>query len=120
MEELHAKATSVAAKFLERRGYEVLGTEIDTDAGIVDILAIDDNEDIVLVDVTVSASPSEGHHVSSLSRDQRERQAAYVLAGGMTEGRADCTVRFDEIALVVVNNNRGLLRHHINCLEKMD
>ena len=65
MEELHAKATSVAAKFLERRGYEVLGTEIDTDAGIVDILAIDDNEDIVLVDVTVSASPSEGHHLSS-------------------------------------------------------
>ena len=120
MEELHAKATSVAAKFLERRGYEVLGTGIDTDAGIVDILAIDDNEDIVLVDVTVSASPSEGHHASSLSRDQRERQAAYVLAGGLTEGRADRTVRFDEIALVVVNDNRGLLRHHINCLQKMD
>ena len=120
MEELHAKATSVAAKFLERRGYEVLGTEIDTDAGIVDILAIDDNEDFVLVDVTVSASPSEGHHASSLSRDQRERQAAYVLAGGLTEGRADCTVRFDEIALVVVKDNRGFLRHHINCLGTTD
>ena len=120
MEELHAKATSVAAKFLERRGYEVLGTEIDTDASIVDILAIDDNEDIVFVDVTVSASPSEGHHVSSLSRDQRERQAAYVLAGEVSEEYVDRSIRFDEIALVVVKDNRGFLRHHINCLQTMD
>lgn len=120
MEELHAKATSVAAKFLERRGYEVLGTEIDTDAGIVDILAIDDNEDIVLVDVTVSASPSEGHHDSSLSREQREQQAACLMAGELLSDRVDCMVRFDEISLVVVKNNRGFLRHHINCLGMID
>ena len=120
MEELHAKATSVAAKFLERRGYEVLGTEIDTDAGIVDILAIDDNEDIVLVDVTVSASPSEGHHVSSLSREQRECQVACLMAGELLTEHVDCTVRFDEISLVVVKDNRGFLRHHINCLGTMD
>lgn len=120
MEELHAKATSVAAKFLERRGYEVLGTEIDTDAGIVDILAIDDNEDIVLVDVTVSVSPSEGHHLSSLSREQREYQAACLMAGELLTEHVDCTVRFDEISLVVVKDNRGFLRHHINCLGTMD
>ncbi|WP_307980775.1 YraN family protein [uncultured Senegalimassilia sp.] len=114
MEELHAKATSVAAKFLERRGYEVLGTEIDTDAGIVDILAIDGNEDIVLVDVMISASVGEGHHESSLSRDQRERQAAFILAGEVSEEYVDHTIRFDEISLVVVKDNRGFLRHHIN------
>lgn len=120
MEELHAKATSVAAKFLERRDYEVLGTEIDTDAGIVDILAIDDNEDIVLVDVTVSASPSEGHHDSSLSRERREQQAACLMAGELLSDHVDRSIRFDEISLVVVKDNRGFLRHHINCLHEMD
>ena len=114
MEELHAKATSVAAKFLERRGYEVLGTEIDTDASIVDILAIDENGDIVLVDVTVSASLSEGHHLSSLSREQREGQAACLMAGELVTEYVNSAIRFDEISLVVVKDNRGFLRHHVN------
>ena len=68
----------------------------------------------------ISASVDEGHHESSLSRDQRERQAAYVLAGEVSEEYVDRSIRFDEISLVVVKDNRGFLRHHINCLHEMD
>lgn len=30
------------------------------------------------------------------------------------------TVRFDEVAMMVVKENRALLRHHINCFGEME
>ena len=42
------------------------------------------------------------------------------MAGELLTEHVDCTVRFDEISLVVVKDNRGFLRHHINCLGMMD
>lgn len=32
----------------------------------------------------------------------------------------DATVRFDEVAMMVVKENRALLRHHVNCFGEME
>lgn len=56
----------------------------------------------------------------SLSREQREGQASCLMAGELVTEYVNSAIRFDEISLVVVKDNRGFLRHHINCLGTMD
>ena len=45
--------------------------------------------------------------------------AARWLAGN-GDDYADTPVRFDEVAMMVVKENRALLRHHINCFGEME
>ena len=51
--------------------------------------------------------------------DFREALAATWLAGN-GDDYADTPVRFDEVAMMVVKENRALLRHHINCFGEME
>ena len=48
-----------------------------------------------------------------------EALAARWLAGN-GDDYADTPVRFDEVAMMVVKENRALLRHHINCFGEME
>lgn len=45
--------------------------------------------------------------------------AATWLAGN-GDDYADTPVRFDEVAMMVVKENRALLRHHVNCFGEME
>ena len=45
--------------------------------------------------------------------------AATWLAGN-SDDYADTPVRFDEVAMMVVKENRALLRHHVNCFGEME
>ena len=49
----------------------------------------------------------------------REALAATWLAGN-GDDYADTPVRFDEVAMMVVKENRALLRHHVNCFGEME
>ncbi|MFR7671289.1 MAG: hypothetical protein ACLU0O_12035 [Collinsella sp.] len=53
------------------------------------------------------------------ARGLREALAATWLAGN-GDDYADTPVRFDEVAMMVVKENRALLRHHINCFGEME
>ena len=39
---------------------------------------------------------------------------------GIGDDYADTPVRFDEVAMMVVKENRALLRHHVNCFGEME
>ena len=52
-------------------------------------------------------------------RGLREALAAAWLAGN-GDDYADTPVRFDEVAMMVVKENRALLRHHVNCFGEME
>ena len=53
------------------------------------------------------------------ARGLREALAATWLAGN-GDDYADTPVRFDEVAMMVVKENRALLRHHVNCFGEME
>ena len=62
---------------------------------------------------------SQGFEEPEASRASRESAAAQWLA---VNGKdlANVAVRFDDIALMVVNGSRAILRHHINALASLE
>ena len=52
---------------------------------------------------------------------RRSTGAGFVDAAALQgDDYADTPVRFDEVAMMVVKENRALLRHHINCFGEME
>ena len=103
--ELTARA---ARLFLERRGYEVL----DPGSVGVGVVAVDpDGETIVFADVD---ELDFGGGSSERARAEREADAVRWLVAH--DGVVDVPLRFDAVAVAVIDDGRALVRHHIDCL----
>ena len=95
MNDMKEKAMGAVRTFLERKGYEIVDEAWQGPEGIggIDLVAVDEDGTLVFVDATVRIG---------------------------TDGFSDTPVRFDEVAMMVVKENRALLRHHINCFGEME
>ena len=94
MNDMKEKAMGAVKAFLERKGYEI-------------------------VDEATVRIGTDGFPEAHRARGLREALAARWLAGN-GDDYADTPVRFDEVAMMVVKENRALLRHHINCFGEME
>lgn len=119
MEALNKRAIEATAKFLERKGCEVVDREWAGPEGIgsIDLVAIDEGE-LVFVDVA-ARSTTDGFPEAHLGRELREILAAKWL-GGHSNGYTDMNVRFDDVAMMVMDGTRALLRRHVNCFGTME
>lgn len=120
MNDMKEKAMGAVKVFLERKGYEIVDEAWQGPEGIggIDLVAVDEDGTLVFVDATVRIGTDgfpEAHRVRGL----REALAATWLAGN-GDDYADTPVRFDEVAMMVVKENRALLRHHVNCFGEME
>ena len=108
---LGARGEDAAAAYLERVGMTVVERNWTSSAGEVDIVALDDRE-IVLCEVKTRRSTSKGTPEESVTpakqRRYRKLAAAYLQHAGTTESR----IRFDVISILVITEDRALLRHH--------
>ena len=98
---LQDRAVKAAARFLEVRGYETLATgwKSPETRGAIDLVARDpESDDLVFVDVS--------------ARPTMELLAVSWLAEN--DFAESVGVRFDKISMIVVGEDRALLRHHIN------
>lgn len=105
---LTEKAISAAARYLDRRGYEVL---TDSNEGAAKIVALDEEGTLVFCSVTVKTDSLGEEEVP---RSDMEMSAANYLAANAKETEADVRIRLDVITLLVVSAERALIRHHIN------
>ena len=114
------KAMGAVRTFLERKGYEIVDEAWQGPEGIggIDLVAVDEDGTLVFVDATVRIG-TDGFPEAHRARGLREALAATWLAGN-GDDYADTPVRFDEVAMMVVKENRALLRHHINCFGEME
>lgn len=117
MEISNNRAVEVSVNFLTRKGYEILDRDWQADGAAIDIVAKDD-EGIAFVAVTATTG-SQGFEEPKASRTSRELAAAQWLAANGGD-LANVAVRFDDIAMVVVSDSRGILRHHINALGSLE
>lgn len=111
--ELGRRGEEAAARFLYRRGYEIVERNWKCSAGEADIIARD-GEWVVFVEVKTRSScetgmPSEA--VDDKKRDRYERIAALFLKD---YDAVDVPVRFDIVSIVVLSSDRAMIRHHIN------
>lgn len=111
--ELGRRGEDAAARFLYRRGYEIVERNWTCPAGEADIVARD-GETVVFVEVKTRSSCEKGlpsEAVDAEKRERYERIAALFLQGFDV---VDVPVRFDIVSIVVIAPDRALIRHHIN------
>lgn len=114
MSNLSIKATEAASRYLDRRGYTVLETGWTCPAGTADIVA-KDGDILVFADVSSRDSAERGFPSESRSKKIRARRENIAIAWLAEHADAvNETVRFDNLALLVVDSERAFIRHRIN------
>lgn len=113
MEAIDTKAMKGIRSYLERRGFEILEERWAHGGDAIDFIA-NEEDDLVFIGCQLRQNSGEGFPEEVLDRDSLERLAAAYLAEHLDSG--DCTVRFDIVSMLVLNDNRALLRHHRNAL----
>ena len=116
--ELGRRGEDAAARFLERRGYDIVERNWTCAAGEADIVARDADGALVFVEVKTRSScdcglPSDA--VDAKTRDRYERIAALFLQGYDV---VDVPMRFDIVSILVVPGGRAMIRHFINAFGK--
>ena len=117
MKETKKRARKAARRYLELQGYEIVDSNWSNDAiaGKVDLVA-NDGGTIVFVAISVGGLERDaGFREEPLSREQAELLAATWL-GEHPDAGTDVPVRFDRISVLVVGEDRAMLRHTVNCL----
>lgn len=119
MKNLQERAIEAAKKFITRKGYEVIEASWRSEnTGSIDLIARDE-EMLIFIDVAAHEGIDKGMPEENLpaARERMEINAAKWLAQHVDdESFVDVRVRFDTIGMMVLSENRALLRYHINCL----
>ena len=110
---LGKRGEDAAARFLERRGYEIVARNWTCYAGEADIIARDDDA-IVFVEVKTRRDCDKGMPAEAVTQDKRERYERIALEYLKDCEITDAPVRFDIISIVAISSDRALVRHHIN------
>lgn len=116
--ELGARGEAAAARFLRKRGIEVIETNWTCYAGEADIIARD-GDVLCFVEVKTRSGVEKGfpsEAVDAKKRDRYERIAACYL---QTCEDVDLRVRFDVVAILVLSEHRAFLRYHTNAFGVM-
>lgn len=113
--ELERKAHQAAERFLARKGYEIIDPHPRSKD--IDFVAKTDGGDIVFVTLDAELAGEAGASLPKehLDREALERAAAEWLAGYELD---DFAVRFDSIAMVILDGSRAFLRHHLDALRR--
>ncbi len=111
--ELGRRGEQAAARFLYRRGYDIVTQNWKCPLGEADIIARDDKT-LVFVEVKTRSSCEKGFPAEAVNQEKQDKYERIALAFLQEYGEADVSVRFDVVSIVVVAPDRALIRHHIN------
>lgn len=115
--ELGRKGEDAAARFLVRRGYDIVARNWKCSAGEVDIVARDERW-VVFVEVKTRSSISKGIPEEAVTADKRRRYEKIAAMFLADYDVVDVPVRFDVVGVLAIASDRALLRHHINAFGK--
>lgn len=116
--ELGRKGEEAAARFLYRRGYEILERNWSCFAGEADIIA-KDGETLVFVEVKTRKNCDKGFPSEHVSASKRDRYEKIALAYVADYADIDVPIRFDTVAIVVVAADKAMIRHDIDAFSVM-
>lgn len=111
--EIGRRGEDAAARFLERRGYDILERNWKCDFGEADIIARNEAA-IVFVEVKTRTDEQLGLPEEAVGPEKRQRYERIAAAYLRDNETPEAEVRFDIIGILVVSSDRALIRHHIN------
>lgn len=116
MEATIQRAKQGIKRYLELRGYKILEDGWCHGKDSVDFIATDEEDALVFIDCQINADDGGGIPEEAPDCKAFERIAAAYLA----ESELSCIeVRYDVVAMLVIGDSRGLIRHHINVLSPL-
>ncbi len=110
---LGARGERCASDYLKRLQYKILEQNWRCNYGEADIIALDD-EDLVFVEVKTRSTLAQGFPCEAVDRNKRAKYENIALSYLAQESFSDLSVRFDVISVVPIDDNRAMLRHHVN------
>ena len=111
--ELGRRGEAAAVRYLELYGYEILDTNWQCPAGEADIIARD-CDSLVFVEVKTRTSFEKGFPSEAVDEEKRARYEKIALWYLHDFEVVDIPVRFDVISLMVVAEDRALIKHFVN------
>ncbi len=105
------RGEDAAVAYLERNGFTIVERNWASKGGEVDIIALDE-ETLVLCEVKTRRSTSKGTPDEAVTPAKQRRYARLAAEYLQSAGLQDTHVRFDVISILVVAEDRALLRHH--------
>lgn len=114
--DMELKGIKAAKLYLQRRGMEVLTDEpFECEAGAIEIIAKDeDRDELVFVEVKTRTDAHKGFPSESVTARKRAKFERIALAYLADCEVVDIPIRFDVISIIVLDNDRAMIRHHIN------
>jgi putative endonuclease len=110
---LGRRGEEAAARFLYKRGYEIIERNWKCFAGEVDLIARD-GDALVFVEVKTRSDASHGFPSEAVTAKKRDKYERIALAYVSNHDLGEMIVRFDVISVVVCGADRALLKHYIN------
>lgn len=105
------RGEDAAAAYLERSGLTIVERNWRCQSGEIDIVALD-GDTLVLVEVKTRKSAAKGSPEDAITPAKQRRYARLAAAYIQHAGLEGTAARFDVIALLVIAEDRALLRHH--------
>ncbi|MDR1713068.1 MAG: YraN family protein [Coriobacteriales bacterium] len=108
---LGSEGEDLACDYLLGKGLKIVERNWRCQAGEADIIAFD-NDELAFIEVKTRRGVNAGFPEEAVTRAKRQRYERIALSY-LADHRIPTTqVRFDVIAVIVVEPNRAFLRHH--------
>lgn len=108
---LGERGEDAAAAYLERAGMTIVERNWRCKQGEIDIVALDEDV-LVLCEVKTRRTVAKGTPEESVTAAKQKRYARLAAHYTAEAGIAPVSVRFDVVSILVVAEDRALLRHH--------
>jgi putative endonuclease len=102
---------------LKKLGYHILGRQVDTRHGEIDIVAVE-GRTVVFVEVKTRHSTDAGHPADAVAEDKQQRLTRAALAHLKANGLLQYPSRFDVIAITwPAGARRPTIEHFRNAFD---
>ena len=108
---LGQRGEDAAVAYLERIGMTISERNWRCPVGEIDIVALDEDT-LVLCEVKTRRTPGKGTPEEAVTAAKQRRYRKLAEAYLQHAGVSDVHVRFDVITILVIAEDRALLRHH--------
>ena len=114
-EQLAKKGMRAAQAYLENKGYEIVDTDYRCPFGQIDVVSKFED---TLAFTSVSVYRNDSYTMPKEHIDANDRQRMeQVMAKYLSEhDYVDMSVRWDNMSILVVSDDKALLRYHVNAL----
>ena len=110
---LGRRGEDAAAQYLVKRGYEILERNWTCFAGEADIIARD-GDILVFVEVKTRSDERRGFASEAVTKEKRQRYEKIACTYVADHEFTDMLMRFDVLGMLVIDEERFIVRHHIN------